>query len=47
MKNYYEVMKQFCWLPLLLLLVGCPATIPEIKPFAGKTAEMATAMNKG
>lgn len=47
MKNFYGLMSQFCWLPLLLLLVGCLATIPEIKPFADKTAEMATAMNKG
>lgn len=47
MKNFYGLMEQFCWLPLLLLLAGCPATIPEIKPFADRTAEMATAMNKG
>lgn len=48
MKNFYGLMKHFYGLPLLLLLGGCPtATIPEIKPFADKTAEMVITLNKG
>lgn len=47
MKHISRLLKHFCWISLMLLLGGCPATIPEIKPFADKTAEMASAMNKG